>query len=213
MRLRRRLRLTPHSWSRTLEAFRFPWTSRALQVKGNIMAATLPYTQYAIKDKASTTLATSIGAGDTSLTVQSGTGTRFPATDFCVKVDDETIYVTTRTTDTFSGLTRAYAGSTAQGHATNALIYQSADVALIQRIYDNLAGHNHLRADVTDFAHTHGQSDVTSLTPALAAKEATAYGITMDNNATITYESGLADMTFSSGPGGGYDISAWKEIE
>ncbi|MEK7098929.1 MAG: choice-of-anchor R domain-containing protein, partial [Patescibacteria group bacterium] len=32
------------------------------------------------------------------------------------------------------------------------------------------------------------------------AKEATAYGITLDNNATITYESGLQSINFSSGP-------------
>lgn len=44
-------------------------------------------------------------------------------------------------------------------------------------------------------------------------KEATAYGITLDNNAIITYESGLADTHFSSGPSGGYDIKYWKQTE
>lgn len=46
-----------------------------------------------------------------------------------------------------------------------------------------------------------------------AAKEATAYGITMDNNAVITYESGLANVNFSSGPSGGWGIAVWREIE
>lgn len=45
------------------------------------------------------------------------------------------------------------------------------------------------------------------------AKEATAYGITLDNGATITYDSGLSNMFFSSGPGGGYEIKYWKEVE
>ena len=45
------------------------------------------------------------------------------------------------------------------------------------------------------------------------AKEATAYGMNMDNNATITYESGLADVLFTSGPSGGYTIVHWKEVE
>ncbi len=45
------------------------------------------------------------------------------------------------------------------------------------------------------------------------AKEATAYGITLDNNATITYESGLQSINFSSGPSGGYEIKHWKEVE
>lgn len=44
------------------------------------------------------------------------------------------------------------------------------------------------------------------------AKEATAYGIEMENNATISYESGLANVNFSSGPSGGWDINSWTEI-
>lgn len=44
------------------------------------------------------------------------------------------------------------------------------------------------------------------------ANEATGYGIRIDNNATITYESGLANVNFSSGPAGGWDIRSWKEI-
>ncbi|MBI4360012.1 MAG: hypothetical protein HY564_02880, partial [Candidatus Jacksonbacteria bacterium] len=45
------------------------------------------------------------------------------------------------------------------------------------------------------------------------AKEATAYGITLDNNAVITYETGLADVRFSAGPEGGYSIKSWKEVQ
>ena len=45
-----------------------------------------------------------------------------------------------------------------------------------------------------------------------AAKQLTAYGIDLDNNATITYESGLADVTFTSGPSGGYEVDHWKEV-
>ncbi|MBI4128548.1 MAG: hypothetical protein HY460_00730 [Parcubacteria group bacterium] len=44
------------------------------------------------------------------------------------------------------------------------------------------------------------------------AKEATAYGITMDNNSAITYESGLANANFSSGPGAGMVILQWREL-
>ena len=45
------------------------------------------------------------------------------------------------------------------------------------------------------------------------AKEVTGYGFDMDNNATVTYESGLADVHFPSGPSGGYKIQVWKEVE
>jgi hypothetical protein len=44
-------------------------------------------------------------------------------------------------------------------------------------------------------------------------KEVTAYKLNLANNATVTYESGLANASFSSGPGGGWIISNWNEIE
>lgn len=45
------------------------------------------------------------------------------------------------------------------------------------------------------------------------AKEVTGYKLLVDNNASINYESGLANANFSSGPGGGFNIISWKEIE
>ncbi|TSC78488.1 MAG: hypothetical protein G01um101429_761 [Parcubacteria group bacterium Gr01-1014_29] len=46
-----------------------------------------------------------------------------------------------------------------------------------------------------------------------AAKEATAYGIRLDNNAEITYDSGLANASFSSSPAGGWSVESWVEVE
>jgi len=45
------------------------------------------------------------------------------------------------------------------------------------------------------------------------ANQATAYGITLDNNAVLTYDTGLANAKFSVGPSGGFDIKYWKEVE
>ena len=42
--------------------------------------------------------------------------------------------------------------------------------------------------------------------------EATGYGLTIKNNAQLIYETGLINMSFSSGPGGGWEIINWKEI-
>lgn len=39
------------------------------------------------------------------------------------------------------------------------------------------------------------------------------YKIDIKNNAIITYETGLASMLFESGPGGGYSVVKWEEIE
>ena len=45
------------------------------------------------------------------------------------------------------------------------------------------------------------------------AKEAVGYAINLDNGAVITYEQGLANLNFSSGPSGGYSINSWKETQ
>jgi len=44
-------------------------------------------------------------------------------------------------------------------------------------------------------------------------REATGYKLYLDNNAEITYESGLINALFSSGPGGSWEVSKWEEIE
>ncbi len=44
-------------------------------------------------------------------------------------------------------------------------------------------------------------------------KEISGYKIQLDNNAVIRYEIGLEDLTFSSGPSGGSDVSSWSETE
>ena len=43
-------------------------------------------------------------------------------------------------------------------------------------------------------------------------KQATAKRIVMSGSGTITYEDGLADMSFSSGPSGAWNLSSWEEI-
>lgn len=47
------------------------------------------------------------------------------------------------------------------------------------------------------------------------AKELTACKIFLDNNSTITYESGLANANFSSGPGGGWQVAdqTWQLLQ
>lgn len=42
--------------------------------------------------------------------------------------------------------------------------------------------------------------------------ELTAYKLRLDNNAIVTYEQGLANVQFSSGPSGGWDITGWSEV-
>ena len=44
-------------------------------------------------------------------------------------------------------------------------------------------------------------------------REATGWKLHLDNNAEITYESGLISSLFSSGPAGSWQITEWKEVE
>ena len=44
-------------------------------------------------------------------------------------------------------------------------------------------------------------------------KSVTGYYIHTQNNTQIVYESGLVSILFTSGPGGGYTISDWREIQ
>jgi Tfp pilus assembly protein PilX len=43
--------------------------------------------------------------------------------------------------------------------------------------------------------------------------QATAWKLQLGNNASLTYSTGLASALFSSGPGGTFELSSWKEIE
>jgi Tfp pilus assembly protein PilX len=44
-------------------------------------------------------------------------------------------------------------------------------------------------------------------------KEVTAKKLQLNQNAVVTYESGLANTSFSNGPGAGWIVEEWKEIE
>lgn len=43
--------------------------------------------------------------------------------------------------------------------------------------------------------------------------EATAYKLLLQNNADITYEIGLDNLEFTSGPGGSWEVTSWEEIK
>jgi hypothetical protein len=46
-----------------------------------------------------------------------------------------------------------------------------------------------------------------------SSKEATAYQICMTQSANITYDTGLPNTIFEAGPGGGYNILDWGEVQ
>lgn len=114
----------------------------------------LPLSWFNLNDSATGELSAEISAAATSFTLKAGQGAKFPASDFVVKCEAERIHVATRTTDTFSGLTRGFDNSTAAIHVISSIVYQSADRALFQRIYDQIGGHTHNKVDVPDLIHS-----------------------------------------------------------
>jgi hypothetical protein len=56
----------------------------------------------------------------------------------------------------------------------------------------------------------HGLIDIAQST---SLKEITGYKIKTANSSNIIYESGLVNLLFTSGPGGGFTIDFWKEVE
>lgn len=57
---------------------------------------------------------------------------------------------------------------------------------------------------------SHGQI---TLSQSVSVKEVTAYKIILTQSANVTYDTGLPSTLFSTGPGGGWEIIDWKEIE
>ncbi len=57
------------------------------------------------------------------------------------------------------------------------------------------------------------QNGTISFSGSARAKQATAYRLSLSGSTTVTYESGLADITFSSGPSGSWAVTSWKETQ
>lgn len=47
----------------------------------------------------------------------------------------------------------------------------------------------------------------------VSLREVSAYKIRLSNSAQVVYKTGLANLLFTSGPSGGYEITGWQEIQ
>ncbi|MEI7764952.1 MAG: choice-of-anchor R domain-containing protein [bacterium] len=57
------------------------------------------------------------------------------------------------------------------------------------------------------------QNGTIYFTGSASAKEAVGYKMVLDGSTKVSYESGLANLNFSSGPTGGWEVGSWKETE
>lgn len=59
----------------------------------------------------------------------------------------------------------------------------------------------------------YAQNGTISISGGASLKEATGYRITIDGGSSVTYESGLSNNNFSSGPSGTWSVSNWRETQ
>lgn len=129
------------------------------------------------------TLASGYTAGGASLVLTSGHGARFPSSgDFWVRVDDEVLQVTARSTDTLT-VTGAQDGTIAANHSASADVYWVLGVE----------GLDQLRADIR--------------TATINAQTGTSYTLlTSDNGGVVTCSNASAiTVTVPSGLGAGFN--------
>ena len=68
---------------------------------------------------------------------------------------------------------------------------------------------NYASGDLLVYAG-HGEIEIANN---ISLKQVTAYRIRLKNSANVVYETGLASLLFSSGPGGGWQVINWNEVE
>jgi len=86
-----------------------------------------------VKNRASSSLTATISATDTSLTVSTGDGAKFPDSNFHITIDNEILLCTSRTNDTLT-VTRAQEGTTAATHSAGALVQLRVTAAIIEEL-------------------------------------------------------------------------------
>lgn len=103
-----------------------------------------------------------------------------------------------------------------EGYKGGGQCYSSVGSYIMLLSTNNSIDHNNPAIYATSNTQTailYTSEGIIKLSSNAKLREATGYGIYMSSNAEVTYETGLADVRFSSGPGGGWRVASWKEIE
>jgi len=130
-----------------------------------------------VKNNARSTLASGIGSTDTSLSVATGEGSKFPSVaPFRISIDNEIIEVGAVSGDTFSSLTRGAEGTTAAAHSAGAIVELRITADIINQFQTN-------KGVATVYTST------TSLTPN-AATDKEIYITALAGNLTINNPTG-----------------------
>ena len=134
-----------------------------------------------------TTLASSITAGATSLTLASGTG--YPTSNFVIKLDagtasEEKILVGSRSGTACSTLTRGYDGTTASSHSSGAAVEHDLAAVVIDDANDHV--YTTTRDDHTQYARTDGTRAITGAQTFNNGVTVSAGGAAITGTVTVT---------------------------
>jgi len=89
-----------------------------------------------VKNNAESALASAITAAATSLTLITGDGAKFPASNFNISIDDEILLCSSRSGDVLT-VTRAQEGTVAAAHVAGAIVALNITAAIIQQLQDH----------------------------------------------------------------------------
>lgn len=65
----------------------------------------------------------------------------------------------------------------------------------------------------TEAAIAYASKGIIDIRSNSSLKEVTGFAVRLRSNAQIIYEIGLQDLSFTSGPSGGWEVTSWKEVE
>lgn len=101
-----------------------------------------------------------------------------------------------------------FAGSGAQSYVMLISMNNAEEVNASNNI-NAISVNNNISGALLIYA-PHGQIDIGNNT---SLKEVTGYKILLSNNAQVQYETGIANLLFTSGPTGGFNVVDWRETQ